>query len=133
MKSVHVLLFNSDGELFVQKRSANVAKYKNLFTSSASGGIEKGESSKEAAKRELKEELGVENVPLKSIGEITINGREVSVFKGNYDGEFNINNYEVEDGFFNNINELEEIIVSSPQTFSPFFIEIFEKFGRATI
>jgi len=61
-RSVHLLLFNSKGEVLIQKRSANKIWYPNLYTYSVSGVVE-NENYKNCIKREMKEEIGI-NTPV---------------------------------------------------------------------
>jgi len=70
-KGVGVVLLNNDNQVFVAKRIDNP----NDFWQMPQGGIDKGESSLDAAFRELKEETSVRNVKLiKEIqNEITYN------------------------------------------------------------
>lgn len=57
--SVHILLINKNGEIMLCQRPPNANRYPNQITSSAGGHVEKGESYKVAAVRELEEELGI--------------------------------------------------------------------------
>jgi isopentenyl-diphosphate delta-isomerase type 1 len=59
-RSVHIFIFNSQGELYLQKRSPRKDQYPDHWDSSAAGHTDPGESPLEAAKRELMEELGLE-------------------------------------------------------------------------
>jgi isopentenyldiphosphate isomerase len=56
---VHVLVFNSKGELFLQKRSMNKDVAPGKWDTSVGGHINSGESLDEAVKREMEEELGI--------------------------------------------------------------------------
>jgi len=58
-RSAQVLLFNSAGELFLQKRSMYKDEFPGLWDSSAAGHLEPGESYHQCALRELQEELGI--------------------------------------------------------------------------
>src|SRR5260370_28968628 len=58
-RAVHVFVFNSRGELLLQKRSATKDEYPLCYTSSASGHLSAGEDYETAAPRELEEELGL--------------------------------------------------------------------------
>jgi len=59
-KCVHVLIFNSEGEILLEFRKPDRRFFPSHWNSSAAGFVAVGESELEAAKRELKEELGVE-------------------------------------------------------------------------
>lgn len=55
---VHVALFNSAGELLIQRRSPEKQLCPGLWDLTAAGGVMAGESSRQAAERETAEELG---------------------------------------------------------------------------
>src|SRR6476661_9501954 len=66
-RAVHVLVFNSRGEVFLQKRSMKKDTFPGAWDSSASGHLDTGEDYDVCAVRELREEIGlkVEQVPEK--------------------------------------------------------------------
>ena len=60
-RAAHMLVFNSKGLVFLQKRSANKDTYPGYFSPSAAGHVGLGEEPELAASREMKEELGIES------------------------------------------------------------------------
>ena len=58
-RSSHVVLYNSDGEVFVQLRSMNKDSGGGLWDTSAAGHVDSGETYDQCAVRELYEELGI--------------------------------------------------------------------------
>ena len=60
---VHVLVFNSKGELFLQKRSMDKDVAPGKWDTSVGGHVEAGESLGISAMREMKEELGIMSDP----------------------------------------------------------------------
>ena len=56
---VHVCVFNSRGELLIQQRSQNKKSYPGFWDVSAAGAVRAGETGREAAVRETREELGL--------------------------------------------------------------------------
>lgn len=57
---VHVCIFNSEGKMLIQKRSANKKNWPNLWDISVGGCVSAFESSREAITREVKEEIGID-------------------------------------------------------------------------
>lgn len=57
---VHVCIFDSRARLLIQKRTKNKKTWPNLWDLTISGAVSSGETSQDAAKRELFEELGIE-------------------------------------------------------------------------
>ena len=57
---VHVCLFNRKGELLIQRRSMAKKGYPGYWDVSVGGGVLAGETAREAAVRETREELGIE-------------------------------------------------------------------------
>ena len=57
-RAVHVLVFNSRGRIFLQKRSLTKDTFPGAWDSSASGHLDSGEDYDACAVRELREELG---------------------------------------------------------------------------
>ncbi len=58
-RAVHIFVFNSRGELLLQRRSATKDESPLKLTSSASGHLSAGESYESAAIREMQEEIGL--------------------------------------------------------------------------
>lgn len=58
-RAVHILVFNEQGQLLLQKRSMKKDLNQGLWDTSAAGHVDAGESYASCAPRELLEELGV--------------------------------------------------------------------------
>src|ERR1043165_9218066 len=58
-RALHVLGFNSRGEVFLQKRSMKKERQPGLWDSSASGHVDSGEDYDTCVVRELREEIGL--------------------------------------------------------------------------
>ncbi len=56
-RTVHIWIINENKELLMQKRNPNKKTFPNLWALSCAGHVLKGETSKQTAVRELKEEL----------------------------------------------------------------------------
>lgn len=91
---VRVYLYNSKGELLLQRRSDHMKTNPGKWNESAAGHVDEGETYLEAAQREMKEEVGVGGVELKElktiyteeVGELK-RKRFTALFSGTYDGE----------------------------------------------
>ncbi len=59
-RSVMVLLYNQQGKVFLQKRGYAKALFPGRWDISASGHVQAGESSEDAALRELQQKLGIQ-------------------------------------------------------------------------
>lgn len=55
---VHVCIFNSAGELLLQQRSMKKDAFPGFWDLSAAGGVAAGETGRQGAEREVREELG---------------------------------------------------------------------------
>ena len=112
---VHVLVFNKNRELALQRSSDNKEFCPGHWGTSAGGHVQSGEAYQEAALRELEEELEV-TLPLefmfKDFYEDAQRGlRKILVtFKTSYNGPFLINKNEVQDIHFFSLNKIQEMI-----------------------
>ena len=125
-RAVHMLLFNKNGELFLQKRSLWKDRNPYLWDSSAAGHVDSGEDYATAARRELEEELGIASPPLVNIGRLTpneSNGWEfIEIYRGEHDGPFHPAPMELETGAFFSMDQIREWALHSPTDFSPVFL-----------
>lgn len=55
---VHICIFNSQGQLLIQQRSMQKEAFPGKWDVSAAGGVAAGETSRQGAEREVREELG---------------------------------------------------------------------------
>jgi isopentenyldiphosphate isomerase len=92
-----VMLTNRSGELLLHQRSARKKAYPLYWSGAAAGHLHSGETYEEGARRELREELGIE-VPLELVGKFySPPDREmVAIFLGSYDGPVRVEKHEVE-------------------------------------
>ena len=65
-----VLVFNSRGELLIQKRSDNHPSLPGRWDMSSAGHVDTGENYLEAAQRETEEEIGLKDIPLEEVGRV---------------------------------------------------------------
>lgn len=57
---VHLVIFNSKNEMLIQRRGLDKIDFPNCFDITSGGGVNTNETTYVAAKRELREELGLE-------------------------------------------------------------------------
>jgi len=109
---VHLLIFNSRGDVFLQKRSKTKEVYPGMWDSSVGGHVAAGEDAYAALVRESKEELGIElknaEFICKQLNKDDTETEFSFVYKLIYDGPFCIDNKEVTDGRFFSIKEIKE-------------------------
>jgi len=103
-RACYILVFNSRGELFIQKRTMGKDIYPGYYDVAAGGVVLAGESYEESARRELEEELGIKDAALTSHftffykeGKNQVWGK---VYSCTHDGDFTLQAEEVESGFF---------------------------------
>ncbi len=89
----HVLIFNQEGEMVLQKRGAKVSFCPNHWSTAVGGHVQSGESYEEAALREYQEELGAKS-DLELVGKdyYAIPNRPakfLATFRTHFDGHFN--------------------------------------------
>ena len=103
-RAAYILVLNSMGELFVQKRTMSKDIYPGYYDIAAGGVVLAGESYDESARRELEEELGIQDTELSAHftflyedGSNRVWGR---VYSCTWDGPMTLQAEEVERGIF---------------------------------
>jgi isopentenyldiphosphate isomerase len=102
-RAVHILLFNSRGELFLQKRSMSKDEQPGKWDSSAAGHVDSGEQYLACAEREIAEELGiVVEGPLQALFKLPATPRtgneHCMVYRYCHDGPMQLDSDEIDDG-----------------------------------
>jgi 16S rRNA (adenine1518-N6/adenine1519-N6)-dimethyltransferase len=127
-RSVHVFVFNSRGELLLQKRSASKDEDPLKYTTSASGHLHAGEDYDAAAVRELDEELGIqaEVHRLKKFGATPETSYEHTViYRADTDQAPTFLAEEIETGGFYSLEAIDDWISRRPDDFSRCFIVLY--------
>ena len=137
-RAVHLFIFNGKGELFLQKRSPWKDRHPQLWDSSAAGHVEAGESYDETARRELREELGVdaELRPVLKLPASDRTGQEfIRLYRGQHDGPFQLARAEIEHGEFFPVDVVAGWVRARPEDFAPGFLECWREYsvGRDSV
>jgi isopentenyl-diphosphate delta-isomerase type 1 len=125
---VEVFVFNKDGQLLVQKRSETMKRFPGYFGASAGGHVDPGETYEEAAVREMKEELGIdEHLEFVKKDKITYEGvtKFITLFKCVTDKELKLDSSEVKSVRFMDISQIKNMIKT--EKFLPVFIKFFNE------
>ena len=136
-RSVHILVFNSTGSLFLQKRAMIKDESPGLWDSSAAGHVESGEDYISCAKRELNEELSLSGVQLDEVLSIpaqsTTFWEHVRVYKCVTDNKICINKDEISEGKFMKLSEVRALMQLNPKihtsTFNLIYANYINKLG----
>ena len=132
-RSVHVLLHDGAGRLFVQKRSASKDTNPGLWDTSAAGHVDAGETPLAAARRELDEELGIRVSPgalqpLFELDPMPCTGNEfVSVYRTCSDDPITLEAQEIDDGEWLDPAALRQRLADEPERFTEVFRTIVER------
>ena len=120
---VHLHVFNSKGELFLQHRPAWKDIQPDKWDTACGGHIDYGESVDKALQREVKEELGMTDYEPKFIKRYVFESQRekemVNVFYTVYDGKVSPSEGELDGGRFWTINEINDNLGNG--TFTPNF------------
>lgn len=127
---VHLHLFNSKGEIYLQKRPEWKDIQPDKWDTATGGHIDLGENVEQALRREVKEELGITDFTPETLGHYVFDSdreRElVYVHKATYDGPVNPNNEELAGGRFWSKEEIANNMGKG--IFTPNFESEYQKF-----
>jgi isopentenyldiphosphate isomerase len=125
-RAAHVLVFNSLGQVFLQKRSMLKDRQPGVWDSSASGHLDTGEDYDACALRELREEIGF--VPAKAPQRLfklaaspDTDQEHVWVYQCQGEGPFILEPLEIERGEWFNPEGLSQRVQATPEQFASAF------------
>ena len=135
-RAVHVLVFNSRGEVFLQKRSMKKDTAAGLWDSSSSGHLDSGEDYDACAMRELREEIGLEVAAtdvaterLFKIDACAETGWEFCwVYRCRSEGPFQLHPDEIETGEWFAPEKVTSWLAERPQDFASAFRLVWQKY-----
>ena len=126
-RSANILVFNSKGQLLVHKRNRNLRTFPGMWDTKLGGIVDSGESYEEAARRELKEEAGIENAELQLLFPLKYRTPKYKnnrmVYTCVYDGKLKLQEEEVEEAKFVTVDEARRM-----KGLSPSAIAVLEKY-----
>jgi isopentenyldiphosphate isomerase len=131
-RAVHVLVFNSKGEVFLQKRSLKKDRQPGLWDSSASGHLDCGEEYDACAVREVAEEIGLRLAQcparlFKIAASPETDQEHVWIYRCEAEGPFELNAEEIERGDWFAPEEVTRWTKERPQDFAGGFLAIWKR------
>lgn len=130
-RTTYFMIFNSKGEILITKRTKTKDIDPGLYEIPG-GTISAGETYEESAYREIKEELGIKNIKLKTLFDFSYEDekrKEISrVYTLVYDREIKPQKEEIESYFFISLDKLMKMIKKDKEKFCKNRIEIIEKY-----
>jgi 8-oxo-dGTP pyrophosphatase MutT (NUDIX family) len=128
-RACYILVFNGRHELFVQKRTLTKDIYPGRWDIAAGGVVLADESYAESAKRELREELGIESISLEFLFDHFYEDQQNRVwgriFTCTHEGPFSLQAQEIDSGRFMTVGEALDLSIIEP--FTPDSLEILKK------
>jgi len=119
-RASYILVFNPQGELFIQKRSQSKDIYPGYWDLAAGGVVLAGESYEESASRELREELGIGGIKLRHLFdqyfEDASNRVWGRIFACTSKGPFTLQEEEIDYGRFISLGDIEALNQTEPVT-----------------
>ena len=138
-RAFSIFLFNSEGDVLLQRRSADKPLWPLFWSNACCSHPRRGESIETALHRRLREELGTD-CPLTFLykfeyrarfGDVGTEHELCSVFAGITDGPFDPNREELDDLRFFARDELRARLVAEPDAFTPWFKMEWERIDSA--
>jgi len=136
-RAFSITLFNKKGEVLIQQRAKSKYHSPGLWSNTCCSHPKPKENLDQAAKRRLKEEMGITTDLKKKfsfiykakLGHLTEYEFD-HVFLGRFDGKPKPNKKEVEDWKWMKLTDLEKDIKKNPQKYTPWFKIIFDKIKK---
>lgn len=131
-RAVHVLVFNSRGEVFLQKRSMKKDRMPGRWDSSASGHLNSGEDYDACASRELQEEIGLQPSPapvrmFKLPASPGTDQEHVWVYRCDAEGPFHLDPEEIDRGGWFAVDQVTRWTRERPDEFALAFLTIWQR------
>lgn len=129
-RGVTIILLNSKGEILIHKRTANKDIYPSTWDVLCGGGVQSGETYDQAAERETREEVGIQNPRLKFLFKFRYKSETdnywTQFYSCVYDGKLEFQKEEIEKGYFVTPDNLEKML--KEKEFCHDSVEIYRKY-----
>lgn len=134
-RAAHVLVFNAQGQVFLQKRSLKKDRQPGLWDSSASGHVDAGEDYDACAARELLEELGwAPAEPPRRLFKLPVSPgtdhEHVCVYACRGEGPFQLNAEEIDEGGWFAPEEVSRWLAERPEEFATALVVIWGEMSK---
>lgn len=130
-RAVHILVYNDQQQMLLQKRSMNKDLNKGLWDSSAAGHVDQGENYDSCAPRELQEELKVTGVltPLFKLEPTPALGMEfIQVYRCRHNGPFQFARDEIDEIRWLDPHQIDQRVDQNDATLSETFKIIWRRY-----
>ncbi|WAK02849.1 NUDIX hydrolase [Methylobacter sp. YRD-M1] len=131
-RAVHILVFDDQDRLFLQKRSLLKDLNAGLWDTSAAGHVDAGEDYDSCALREIEEELGIKVYGLELLFKLpataAIGMEFIQVYRCRHNGPFTLAPEEIETGGWFSEHDLSARIAADDQTVTETFKTIWRQY-----
>jgi len=129
-RAAYILVFDRRGRLFVHRRTRTKDVFPGYYDVAAGGVVQKGETYRQSAERELAEELGIRGVALIRLFDFFFDEETCRVwgrvYRCQYDAKMTLQKEEVESGRF---MEIAEILKSAePLPITPDSLQLLQRY-----
>ena len=132
-RSTYILVFNTGGEMYVQKRTLTKDVFPGYYDVAAGGVVLAGETYEQGAERELEEEMGIRGVPLSRLFDFYFENQYTRLwgcaFSCVYDGAVVLQEEEVESGAFMSVGDI--MHQAEAQPFTPDGLYVLQRYLNA--
>jgi isopentenyldiphosphate isomerase len=131
-RAAHILVFNSRGQVFLQKRSMLKDRQPGVWDSSTSGHLDTGEDYDACAQRELREEIGLRlDKPPQRLFKLSASKEtdqeHVWIYRCAAEGPFTLHPDEIERGDWFSVEEVTRWMRERPEDFASALLVIWPK------
>ena len=134
-----ILVLNRSGQIFLQRRSKDKIIAPDCWDLSAGGHVDKGETYEEAARRELKEELGVSGTKLLEVAHFYLEEpykdktakQFNTLYKTVFDGLITPDKEELSGGKWFSLSEVKDKLQREHRDIAPGLRRLFEEYDKS--